>query len=478
MRRGSAVVFVSLALMVAGCGCGPMAVNRIAVSPDGKTLYMSLNADGGLEVDASSCLYALDVDKGRLRALSGESAPQGWFSVSSNGRLLAFHEGGFEGAQITVLDLSKRRSSCISATDRMTILPSFVPGERGYVIAAELDLKAPEARSKWVAFREGKRFELLSTQLQESDLFTALARNKALFVVRKVIEEKTEQKPGKAEVEIYLVDFSGDTPGQPLCVGRWESPDSLWALPILSADGGRIAAMVWTEAQKGARVLDIDPRNMRPPKLLFEGETGLPVPVSFTPDGKGMVILSADLLGTCDVKVWNEADGKQRVIARLPEAGMDCIIQRPVWMGPAQVRLVAPSEAGLHVIDVNLDGRQAEDRVLSWHKLHVQRCLADVEWGIEHGRPVVERKRPPKKQPFVPLLPGEKPEENKPPEPKPDPEAERAEKERAAVNAELAPVLGVLKARDDELAKLIEAEWDKVDDWEKVPVLDPEPAAP
>ena len=86
MCRGPAVAFVSLALMVAGSGCGPMTINRVAVSPDGKTLYLSLNADGGLDVDESSCLYALDVEKGRLRALTGESAARGWMDVSGTRR--------------------------------------------------------------------------------------------------------------------------------------------------------------------------------------------------------------------------------------------------------------------------------------------------------------------------------------------------------------------------------------------------------
>ena len=54
-------------LAMAGPGCLP---NRGAVSPDGRTFYFSLNKDAGFEAKDGTNIYALDVETGRIKAMT------------------------------------------------------------------------------------------------------------------------------------------------------------------------------------------------------------------------------------------------------------------------------------------------------------------------------------------------------------------------------------------------------------------------
>jgi len=61
---------MSLAAILTVAGCLP---NRAALSPDGRQLYFATNDDAGFEIKDSSHLYALDIETGRLRALTDAS---------------------------------------------------------------------------------------------------------------------------------------------------------------------------------------------------------------------------------------------------------------------------------------------------------------------------------------------------------------------------------------------------------------------
>ena len=83
-----------LLMAVGAAGCLP---NRMAISPDGQTLYFAVNADAHVSGGGNSNVYALDVGGGRIRALSGGPGLKGCCSLSTNGRYLAYSQKQNEG---------------------------------------------------------------------------------------------------------------------------------------------------------------------------------------------------------------------------------------------------------------------------------------------------------------------------------------------------------------------------------------------
>ena len=471
MTRRPVLASVLIGLAVVCSGCGPLnfSISRIAQSPDGKTLYLSLNADGGLEVDDSSCLYALDVQSGRLKALSGHAAPVGWCSVSGNGALLAYQEGHLLGMRVKSMDLATGEVTTLTPEDEIAGMPEFVPGDKDYVIALAARSRKDLDKTSWVAYRGGKRFELLPTEGEASLFFSAaMAWDKALIKTVKVLDKGAEGRPPSVEYSLYVVGLSGDEPGIPVRVGEWKSTAAtLGCCAVISPDGERITAVLLTEEGGKPALLDIDPKNARPPRTLLK-EAGI-LPLASTPDGKAVVGLCADLSKMADfagIGVWSEGDEKPRLLASLP-ANVNFALPLFTFPEPRRLRVVMTGNDGLRIVETNLDGTQGEGRMVSWRKLAIQRRLADIEWSMAHGDAMLDRTRPPRAELLGPAQKGGKPVEKKP-----DPKEEAAAKERAAVDPEMAPIRELKRAQDNVLSTLLDAEWKKVEGWEKVPVFE------
>ena len=474
----SAAIIVLCLLVAASGGCAGSAPNSIAVSPDGKTLYLSLNADGGLPVDESSVIYSLDVEKGRLTALSGDTSSWGGFSVSEDGKTLLCGEGMFF-VSAAAMNLADRKMVPFSGLAHPMFLARFVPGPKdgGRMLAVEAELMKGENRAipRWVMLQHERPVRLLPDDYMVAGLPSAACRTRIVLPAAQVPNFKTlkDEELAQVKAELYLVDVSGDEPGKPVRILTGLHIDLLSKVqPLISRDGARIAvslppAVVPTRpdaARDPGKVVEVDPVRPDAQRVLFEADVD--GPIEFTPDAKG-VVWSAREDGMIEIRLWEEAIGKQRVLARYPAEEESATPPTFRWMEDHRLQIVAATKEGLRIIETNLDGTKAEAKQLARKSLRVQRRLADIAWTIEHGQALAGRKRPDPPGMGEPVLLGK---DGKPQhvERKVAPEVKQ---ELADVEATLAPVCEMMKARDAEITKQLEAEWAKVDGWEKVPVL-------
>ncbi|MCX5653680.1 MAG: hypothetical protein NTY65_03390 [Planctomycetota bacterium] len=401
--------FVALAMAVAGC-----LPNRGAVSPDGRTFYFSLNKEAGFETKDDSNIYALDVETGRIKAITEGPQVKGWCSVSSDGKYLSY---GTLAGTVAVVDLQEGNTLPLTGTTQNYAYPWVVPGEPPYILAMAQKSKD---EMRWVLIGEHGDVPLASlADLKAGTGNVGLAPSQFAVPVYRAVKDGEKEN---VEASVWVVDLSnppvaegeekgaapptgeakpaeaakaeGKAPASPAkpwpalaCAAKWT--DLKEGQPMIdlafSPDGKRLGAAVWVvEKEPGqTRFFDVDPTGKEQPKLLFEVSGGYGP--QWTPDASGLVYLRSvkDGGNGREVVLWRPDVKEGRVIARLPgdfgNAYTTCF-----WSKDGRMRIYHVANEGLWLVDAAADGTDAKARHLSRERLAAQKYLADFERGLGH----------------------------------------------------------------------------------------------
>jgi WD40 repeat protein len=400
------------ALAALAAGCLP---NRGAVSPDGRTFYFTLNKDGGFEAKDATNVYALDVEAGRIRALTDGPETKGWCSVSSSGKFLVY--GALTGGgSVTAVDLEGNTAIPVTGITQNYAFPWVVPGEPSHVVAMAQDAKDTR---RWVLIPERGTVPLVPlTPLAD---YTAGLGTVGLATSRFAVSafrEITEGDKVKGETSVWVVDLSNppaaegdekaaapkaDAKSPPpaakpwptfVCAAKWtdiaDKEEPIFDLAF-SSDGKRLAAAgsFGGKDKDQTRFFDVDPTGKEQPKLLFEVDGGCAP--QWTPDG-GLAYLRAipGETSSREVVLWRPEMKEGRVIARLPgkfgrllgAAWAEKAYTTCFWTKDGRMRIYHVADEGLWLIDAAADGTGAKARRLSHERLAAQKYLADLERAL------------------------------------------------------------------------------------------------
>ena len=459
MRRGAGLVLLGLAMLTlapeGNSGCVGN-TNTFDVSPDGKTLYLSLNADAGLEADESSSLYAFDVEAGRLRALCGRAAEMGFCAISPDGKTLAFLENVKGNLAVKTLSLEANAEKTILDAEGVAGSPRFVPGfpDRLLVLAGKA----------WNVLGEKGLEPVLPAEDVGTGVPPALAPRRAAFTVTRKLPPAPGAEEEAVEQDIVVVDFTeqGRREAARVTVNELDEKDHAPSCqPLLSGDGKRLAVIVRQEGSSSVREADLANGKLGA-KLFRIGESDA---VSFTPDGRGFAILrqSADSASLMEIAVRRDGNADEKRALVVPggwTGGTDVVLR---WVSDRRMRLWRVSNEGISSFEVNADGTNPEAKRLPRAKLAVQRRLADAAYALEHKDTVSPKSRPePAKADGQPEPIGARVLR------------ERAEAEWAAADAAAKPVVDAVNGQKPDASKLLEAAWAGASGWKKVPGF-PEP---
>jgi len=416
--RAARWITALVALALADPGCLP---NRGAVSPDGRTFYFSLNKDAGFEAKDGTNIYALDVESGRIKAMTDGPQTKGWCSISSDGKFLAY---SILGSYVMAINLEDGNVMPLSSVFQHYSYPWVVAGEPQYVVAAAQKSKD---EMRWALF--GDQGDVPLTPLAD---FTAGGGNVGVGPSRFAVPASRTSKSGEkdvSEMSVWVVDLSnppeaegegetkaaapkadtksqapaeaakaeGKAPASPAkpwpaitCAAKWtEDATDKGGGGIdlaFSPDGKRLVAAVslagGDKEQGAAKFFDVDPTGKEQPKLLFEVPGGRSP--QLTPDGSGIVYLQqiGEEEGT-EVAFWRPDMKEARVIARLPgkigKAYTTCF-----WPKDGGMRIYHVADEGLWLIDAAADGSDAKARRLPQERMAAQKYLADFERALSH----------------------------------------------------------------------------------------------
>ncbi|KPJ55600.1 MAG: hypothetical protein AMS16_03975, partial [Planctomycetes bacterium DG_58] len=136
-------------------GCLPP--QRIDVSPDGKTMYFSLTDTAAYKSEESSNMYALDVEKGRLRALTDDPHEEGWCTLTPDGSSLFYMQYAGELC-VQSLDLEKGEIVPVSSITDPQGYPTLIPSEAGTpcLLMVRSRVQDPENPSGWALYAGDK----------------------------------------------------------------------------------------------------------------------------------------------------------------------------------------------------------------------------------------------------------------------------------------------------------------------------------
>ena len=204
MRRlGIAIVWLS-AVVLSGAGCLP---NRATVSPDGKTFYFSLNSEGGFECNESSRIYALNVETGRLAALTEASRPAAWCSLSSDGRLMAYMTG-LEDADQALFMMRTDTGVFWPLTGILQkhVHPWMIPGATPRLLA--MSHASPLQPPRWAAYTPNEMPLPLPADAAAGFGNVALAENRCAVTVYLPGPPPAEgQEERKGVAAVYVINF-------------------------------------------------------------------------------------------------------------------------------------------------------------------------------------------------------------------------------------------------------------------------------
>jgi len=418
--HGALVRLTAIAALAAAiAGCLP---NRGAVSPDGGTFYFSLNKEAGFEAKDGSNIYALDVETGRLRALTDGPEVKGWCSVSSDGKFLIYGTLASGGGTVAAVDLEKGNTIPVTGVTQNYAYPWVVPGSPRYVVAMT---QKPERKTQnsehgtqksvielqWVLF--GEHGDVPLAPLAD---FGAGAGNVGVAPSRFAVSAGRTSKSGEkdiSELSVWVVDLSnppqaeaakaeGNAPASPAkpwpaitCAAKWTedaTDKGGGGLDLaFSPDGKRLVAAVTLaggdKEQGAARFFDVDPTGKEQPKLLFEVPGGRSP--QLTADGSGIVYLR--LTGNDEgreVLLWRPDLKEARVIARLPgvlgRGPGEFGTFTTCWTKEGGLRIYHVSDEGLWLVEAAADGTDAKARRLPRERMEAQKYLADFERGLGH----------------------------------------------------------------------------------------------
>jgi hypothetical protein len=488
---------IALSLVLAAAGCVP---NRGAVSPDGRTFYFSLNPEGGFEIQENSNLYALDIETGRLKALTDGPMPKFWCSLSSDGHMLAYQSGagsGFSETTLHLLELEQGITWPLTGILDKHAYPWIIPGNQPMLLAMNRpsELEPPS----WSLYDPNPIALALPPESAAALGNVGLADSRCAFTVHRGLPPAKGEPPESAKMEtaVYVADLIAVQP-PPADAPKTEAPKpeapkaegakveilkaegpavqpagegvpvppaaagtpkinlvrvAAWddlkvREPIVdlafTADGKRLVAALGGcgEAEDSTRFVELDPTGKLPPKFLFDAPKAYAP--QWTPDGKGLAYLriAADNEKFRELVIWRPEAKEPVVLARL-SGGFASASAVLYWMADGRLRIYDISEEGVRLVETTLDGKTAKGRLLTRDRLKAARRLADLQR-------LLDRVGPPANMADQPW-----------------PEAYAAPMKQATAAVE--SVGTSTKAA-------MEAAWNAVAKWEEVPAMAPMPA--
>lgn len=382
MSRQRWVRLVLLGSCLLGGGCLP---NRMAVSPDGRTLYFALGENADSRLGKTSNVYALDVETGHVTALTGGPGIKAWCALSPSGRELLYSARGEESMWIEWIGLGRGRGAPIQTG---VWYPWFVPGGPPQALAVELHPKGLQGR--WCLLGAGTPKPLpLPDGWGAYPGEAAVALNRLAVPVCRPADLGARQGTER-EVRVYVVDLGppwlmpsgARQEPRAIQVAQWTAAaeESLLIDLAFSEDGRRLAAaQVGSLLPKGeTHVLELDPAGKAEPKRLFADRRAFRP--QWTPDGGGLVYLRVfgDDDDWYEVMLWRPDLKEPKVLARV--AGeMNEVSTTWRWQKDGRLRVYHLSNDGVYVMETAADGSGAAGKFLSRDRLRVLALAADLE---------------------------------------------------------------------------------------------------
>jgi len=385
-------------VLLAGLNCLP---NRAAVSPDGRTLYLSLNADAGIEVEDSSNLYALDVQTGRLEALTDSPGAEAWCEVSFNDERLLFYMAGSEDADedevsLHVMDLSTGAGAALTGLFSGHVYAWCVPDRPGLLLC----MRRVDDRPQWAVLCEKGPVELGLPP------HAALPGNVGQAPGRLAVGllRPTQGPPGTGDAEptafAYVVEFpapaeAATRPEQAttapaprvaarsVCVGRLPSDTDGDAFLdfTFSPDGSRLVVGILGEKGIGKTgFYELDPAGKRSPRLLFRDERAYYPQLA--PDGGVVYLRDCNGAKAREVALWRKGLERPVVLARLP-GKLGSAYTTWKWMDDGKLRIYHLCDEGICVVTATADGAEGVGKLLPTERLARLKRMADLRLALK-----------------------------------------------------------------------------------------------
>jgi len=417
MRHRSAWVLPVVAAMLATgllLGCIPW--QRIELSPDGRTLYLTLNDEAGAEPDETSNIYTLDLETVEVKALTDGPGEKVFWMLSADGKALVYLTEWMTVCS-HVLELEKMKTRPLSGMVGRGRLPTLIPGAGDYVLlsppAAEGEELAPwrlfELR-EWGATPVAIKPPLPMQTVLRHDLLAVAPNRAAVVRVEKLDgEEQADLADEHCEYRVFVLDITprrtvaakGATPGKKATeeipataaarrVADLRLPADL-GRPIcaaFSADAKRLLIVVPVDerGKKHADFYEVDVDGKTPPRRVFrDADASQP---QWTPDGKGVVYVRS----APGPLPWVEV-----VLRRLDDTNVPTVLARfPTYQGTShtcfrwhdsgtRLTLAHHCDDGVRLVRADAGGKVLEAKWLSRDKLMVQRHLADVSRALDRA---------------------------------------------------------------------------------------------
>jgi len=375
MRRWRTAWWLAALLAAAvAAGCLP---NRVAISPDGRTMYFSLGPKGPFDVTDGSQIYALDIETAGLKALTDGAPSKTWCALSEDGKSLVYMGVLGEGqATLSALDLDEGIDLPLTGTLRTHLYPWSLQGEAGGLLAM---IKEADDQPRWVLYAEEGSVPLPLPEGAKAVLGNVgVARDRFAIAVSKDVKvpgdtEGTEKEAH--EYTVFVVNLAAEVP-EGMQVARWVVAKEPVVDLAFSEDGSRLVAAVLEDPTV---FYELDVTGQAEPKRLFECLKAYYPQAA--PDG-GAVYLrtSAADEGWREVVLWRP-DGPEQVLARLPgKLGEAYTTWR--WLEDGRLRVYHLSNEGVRIIETAADGSEAKARRLSGDNLMALKYAADLKRGI------------------------------------------------------------------------------------------------
>ena len=415
-RRLLRVVVVCLSAMVLGQDGGCVLPQRILLSPDAQTLYLSLNDEAGAGPDETSNLYALQLETVELKALTDTPGSKTCRALSADGKQLVALSGGWPTCS-HLLEIEERTILPLGDVTAGGALPTLIPGGGGTLLMSPAMFGQDGTTWRLYDMYDGLITTVevkppLPSDAIERDDVPAVAPNRAALVLALDVGEEPDGKdddaPGHYGVYVititprHTVITEKGAPGKPdetedvpaTATARRVADFRLRANPMrrfhvaFSPDGRRL--LVTLSVKEGekehADFYEVDPAGKAPPKRLFR-DTDAAQP-QWTPDGTGVVYLR-DAAGDLPwVEVVLNRFGNAfapAVLARFPrykENSNTCFR----WHHAGKRLTIAhQSDDGIRLVRADDRGKVLSSRWLSREKLRVLRHLADIERPLDRA---------------------------------------------------------------------------------------------
>jgi len=418
-----------------------------------------------------SAIFALDVETGRLKALTDGISANYWCSLSPDGKYLAFMGPAAIGAT-SIMDLENGVNGPLTGVLDRYAFPRLiqVPGEEK--VGCLLVMAGGDGmgkRSHWSALKSGGVVPLPDLEGYEAGEGEVVTLSGGFVVpVHRLTNapDAAKGEPKKHESALFAVDVSeylkatkpdapkSDTPPAPpkaVLLAKWTSegdqaPVIDLALSSDREDGRFVAAVPGMGPTKDAtQFFEIFQPEKGPPKLLFEDSKARRP--QWTPDGKAIVYLRVNAVNNDwqDVVLWRPEAKEPVVLARLPGKSSthdeDCITTWR-WLPDGRLRIYSvENNDGIRLVETAADGKGAKARRLNRDRLGLQVHLALTDRAMHSAPPLGKVLADPLN-----------------------------DKTKPAVEAAVAAA----KSFDEAREKL----WQLADDWEEVPAIPDVPPPP